>query len=383
MMSEKQRVFTPQIVSLEAIVPEDNFYRQLNTKLDLSFLRDLVQHLYKPFGRPGIDPVVFFKLQWIMFFEDIRSERQLMDTVAMRIDHRWYIGYDLDTPVPDHSSLSRIRDRYGVEIFQRFFEKIVEQCIKAGLVWGQELYCDGTKVLGNASMDSLVPRVQPHLLAQFTQVDPADTDPLTTPDNRTHSRLLIDKYNGDRLSEQGPTPSYRRITDYMVSATDPDATPMKPAFTGYSRLGYHTHYVVDGGKSRIVLAALVTPASVMDNTPMLDLARWIRFRWQLRPPIAVGDTHYGSTYNIVGFENDGIRADTPPHDQGPRQRDKLYHHSQFTFDAENNCYICPQGEILSYKHSVNSSQIHRYRAKKRVCCQNGANAWDNEQDVVR
>jgi transposase len=79
MQGEKQRDFTPQIVSLEDLVPSDNFYRQLEQKLDLGFVRDLVHdHYAAQLGRPSIDPVVFFKLQLIMFFEDIRSERHLM-----------------------------------------------------------------------------------------------------------------------------------------------------------------------------------------------------------------------------------------------------------------------------------------------------------------
>ena len=175
MMSEKQRVFTPQIALLETIVPSDNFYRQLESKLDLSFIRDLVQPLYKPFGRPSIDPVVFFKLQLIMFFEGIRSERQLMHMVSMRLDCRWYLGYDLNEAVPDHSSLTKIRDRYGLEVFQRFFEQIVQLCLEAGLVWGHELFFDGTLSEANADYDQQVPRffweAQHHLDTLFRSVD--------------------------------------------------------------------------------------------------------------------------------------------------------------------------------------------------------------------
>jgi transposase len=109
-------------------------------------------------GRPSIDPVVFFKLQLIMFFEGIRSERQLMEHVNFNLAYRWYIGYDLNDAVPDHSSLSKIRGRYGLVIFQRFFEKIVELCQAAGLVWGQELYFDGTKIRANAALEEMVPR---------------------------------------------------------------------------------------------------------------------------------------------------------------------------------------------------------------------------------
>ena len=98
-----------------------------------------VQESYAGSGRPSIDPVMFFKLQLVMFFEDIRSERLLMRHVADRLSVRWYLGYDLNESLPDHSSLTRIRERYGVEVFRRFFEQIVELCQQAGLIWGKEL----------------------------------------------------------------------------------------------------------------------------------------------------------------------------------------------------------------------------------------------------
>jgi len=159
MMGSKTALFASLIhMSLEELVPQDHFYRHLERTLDLSFVREFVQKTYACGGRPSIDPIVFFKLQLVMFFEGIRSERQLMRHAEDRLSVRWYIGYDLGEPLPDHSSLTRIRERYGVEVFRRFFEQIVEQCQQAGLVWGRELYIDGTKVQANASKDSLKPR---------------------------------------------------------------------------------------------------------------------------------------------------------------------------------------------------------------------------------
>src|SRR5713101_1618637 len=170
MMGSKQRHFTPLVkVSLEDLVPTDHFYRHLERTLDLSFVRELVHETYAGGGRPSIDPIVFFKLQLVMFFEGLRSERQLMRHAAGRLSILWYLGYDLGEPLPDHSSLTRIRTRYGVDVFRRFFEAIVEQCQQAGLVWGKELYFDGTKVLANASTDSVKPRfaVEAHLAHLF------------------------------------------------------------------------------------------------------------------------------------------------------------------------------------------------------------------------
>src|SRR5215831_244808 len=171
MMGSKARHFAPLInVSLEELVPPDHFYRHLERTLDLSFVREFVQQTYAGGGRPSIDPIVFFKLQLVMFFEGIRSERQLMRHAADRLSVRWFLGYDLSEPMPDHSSLTRIRERYGVEVFRRFFEAIVEQCQHAKLVWGRELYIDGTKVQANASTDSLTPRffVEAHLSTLFS-----------------------------------------------------------------------------------------------------------------------------------------------------------------------------------------------------------------------
>jgi transposase len=159
MIGQKDRVFRQHVsVSLEDLVPENNFYRQVERCLDLSFVRDLAADFYADIGRPSIDPVVFFNLQLIAFFEGARSERQLMEMVNLKLAHRWYIGYDLNEAVPDHSSLSKIRERYGFEVFQGFFEKIIEICLEANLVCGEELYLDSTKVRANASINGLVDR---------------------------------------------------------------------------------------------------------------------------------------------------------------------------------------------------------------------------------
>lgn len=180
MMGTKERHFAPLVnISLEALVPQDHFYRHLEHTLDLSFVREFVHETYASKGRPSIDPIVFFKLQLVMFFEGIRSERQRMQHAADRLSVRWYLGYDLGEPLPDHSSLTRIRERYGVDVFRRFFEAIVEQCQQAGLVWGRELYIDGTQVNANADLDSLTPRfaveareaMQAHLAALFSDED--------------------------------------------------------------------------------------------------------------------------------------------------------------------------------------------------------------------
>jgi transposase len=192
MLGHKLKVFKPHTaISLDDLVPQNNFYRQVEAQLDLRFVRELVKDCYASgMGRPSIDPVTFFKLHLIMFFEGIRSERQLMEMVNLNLAYRWYIGYDLHEAVPDHSSLSKIRDRYGLDVFQQFFEQIVERCIAAGLVWGKELYFDGTKVRANAAVDAVETRLELVSKQHLETLFPEQADELQQPTSVPPRRLV-------------------------------------------------------------------------------------------------------------------------------------------------------------------------------------------------
>ncbi len=381
MLSQKEKRFAAQVVSLEQLVPEDNFYRQLEDNLDLSFVYALVTDCSaSSLGRPAMDPVVFCKLQLILCCEGMRSARQLMELVNLNLAYRWYIGYDLDEPVPDHSSLSKIRDRYGLVVFERFFERIVEVCQEAGLVWGKELYFDGTKIRANAALEGMVPRwyweAQHHLTMLFVE-EPTACPPETAPAQsespapapaKPGLARLVEKYDGTRRSGRGHA-AYQRVTDSMVSPTDPAARPMSRLRGDRATLGYHTHDVVDGGyplgEARIILAALVTPASMMDNTPMLDLACWVRCRWHLHPKLAVGDTRYGTVENIVGLEQQGMRAYLPTPDLS--QRNEFYPAADFLYDQTRDLYLCPQGHALPLHARRKSEAVLVYRAAAATC----------------
>jgi transposase len=387
--TKRFKLFTE--TNLEALLPADNFYRQLEERLDLSFVRELVRDCYEDVGRPSIDPVVFFKLHLIAFFEGITSERRLMETASLNLAHRWYLGYDLDEPLPDHSSLSKIRGRYGVEAFHRFFERIVELCIEAGLVDGDELYFDATNVEANASMDSLRPRLSlvaahehvekifeenppPQEAPQPTALSPGDGDeegseettnaePPKSPASSVFGKLM-EVYRHPRRSPLRQRCAYVRTADRFVSRTDPDAGLMKTR-SSRAKLGYHTQYVVDGGRARVILATLVTAATVMENSPMLDLARWVRFRWCLRPKQATGDKTYATLENIKGLEDDGLKVYVPLPDWA--RKGGRYGPQAFTYLPERDVYLCPQGQELPRAYSRRTESVHVYQGRTKVC----------------
>jgi hypothetical protein len=206
------------------------------------------------------------------------------------------------------------------------------------LVWGRELYMDSTQVNANADLDSLIPRfaveareaMQAHLAALFsdeesqqepqtaaTEVVAASPEgfltegwmcamppPLPLPLSIAEQEELAqdNAARHDWIAEEGQQHRevhglYQRTADFKVSITDPDATPMRLKGGG-THLGYHVHYVVDGGKARVILQVLVTPSEVMENQPMRDLIFRTRFRWKLRPRHVTGDTTYGTIQHI-------------------------------------------------------------------------------------
>jgi transposase len=393
MMGTKERCFRslPEGISLEELVPKDNFYRRLEQRLDLSFVRELVEDRYAPSGRPSIDPEVFFRLQLVMFHEGIRSERELMRVVSDRLSVRWYVGYDLLEPLPDHSSLTRIRDRFGLSVFREFFERIVEECVEAGLVWGEELYFDATKVDANASLDSIAPRfyVEEHLGELFAEqelLSPEQEVSVAAAEGRDESPVAelhelpsaedetlvkrnaskddwISRVGRQRREQKGVW--YRRKADFLASRTDPDSSPMKRRESKGSHLGYYDHYVVDGGKARIILNALVTPFEVTENQPMLDLLWRSSFRWKLHPRQLTGDTAYGTTENIAAVERAGIRAYVPLTGAGKAR--PYFSKEEFTYDPERDLYQCPAGEILRPKTFRAAREQIVYKAEPGTC----------------
>ena len=385
--AKPRRLDDPIAVSLEALVPASNFYRHLEAKLDLSFVRAWVEDRYAERGRPSVDPVVFFTLQLVMFFEGVRSERQLIATASLNLAHRWYLGYALDEDLPDHSTLTRIRQRLGIDVFQRFFERIVDLCQEAGLVWGRALYVDATKVAANADRDSLVPRfyyeATAHVATLFAdELAAEESNPTATGEPSPASIVPLAAASSAEGAPPGTDPpwrllekrrldphraaawGYERTSAWRVSTTDPDATPMRTG--ARTSLGDHDHYIVDGGKRRIILAALVTPADVMENVPMRDLLWRVCFRRKLRPHQVTGDTTYGTTENIVAVENAGIRAYFPLPDLGSR-RPGFFAQADFIYDAERDEYRCPQHQPRKRETAKYSEEVVVYRAPAATC----------------
>lgn len=189
-------------------------------------------------------------------------------------------------------------------------------------------------------------------------------DDLLEPRNRTGAEPRDWISTNGRQQRDVTRGHYKRKADSEVSTTDPDASMMKRN-GGSAHPGYHVHYVVDGGKARVILQALVTSSEVMENQPMLDLLWRSRFRWRLHPRQVTGDTTYGTVGNIRAIEDAGIRAYLPLPDFG--KRTPFFGKDEFVYDAQRDVYVCPQGEELRRYTLVNRDRVVKYKADPAAC----------------
>src|SRR6476646_516556 len=145
-----QRKSEPQLfnyaVNLEKRVRANHPLRQVKATIDFGFVREEVAHCYGRNGNESVAPEVILKMMFLLFFDDIKSERELMDVIGERLDYLWFLDYGLDEKVHDHSVLSKARARWGKEVVESLFVRTVAECVEAGLVDGQELHVDASLI---------------------------------------------------------------------------------------------------------------------------------------------------------------------------------------------------------------------------------------------
>ena len=335
--------------SLDGAVPQNHFVRRLAAAVDLGFVRGLTRHFYSRTGQPSVDPVVLFKLWLLGYLFNITSERRLCEEAGLNLAWRWFLGYELDEPIPDHSVLSKARRRFGTRTYEQFFSRVVQLCERSGLVEGDVVFVDSTLSKANASPQGLRSR---SLLEQK----------LRRPEEFVNDLRLVNddpEVTGNELSTNGGKRQPGRphkdredkrrdarrssLNEFSVNPVDPDAqTFRKPGKAPI--LGHKTHFLVDGGKANIITAVESRGACEADGQAVGVLLD--KHQETLGRPARelVGDRGYGSETALKDCVQRGvqpllgIRAITNPH--GGISRD------EFTFVPEQDLYRCPTGKEL-------------------------------------
>jgi transposase len=340
-------------ISLEELVPQDHFLRHINRLIDFNFIRSRVKHLYSHTGKPAIDPVVLFKMLLIGYLYDVKSERQLEKEIQVNLAYRWFIRYDIDERIPDHSTISQTRRRKFLEsnLFQEIFDEIVKLCIAKGLITGKTIMTDSTYIRADASLDSLrevliTPR-------EFIQRLDENSDEASDADV------------GNKPGEGGTSQNKRYNNKTHRSKSDPDSKIVSRKGMGPG-LFYKEHRSMDS--EGYITDVHVTAGNVSDSEPYV--ARLKRQRDVLSLPInaVVADRGYGISHVYKDLTEMEINAYIPQI-ASPKQNERAYRQNDFINDKTTDTFRCPAGHIMRRKLKTprkNDSGI-QYKASKRLC----------------
>jgi len=337
-------------IDIDNRVRKNHPLRKVDELIDFDFAYEKVKDCYGNNGNVSIPPPIILKLMLLLIFYNVRSERELMETLPERMDWLWFLGYDLDTETPNHSILSKARKRWGLEFFQEFFERIVVQCVEAGLVDGSKIFVDSSLVEADASNNSII-----------------DTRNLKHQLHKNYKKLesRLEEINKDNE----PSQSYAKTNDRYMSTTDPDAAIVNRAKGGKAKLTYQVHRAVDG-QNEIITASDAAPGDVNEAHLMLPLFEKHCTVTGTEAETIVADSKYGTIENFLACHDQGIAAHIP--DLGAAQRKKavsqeIFSEEHFLYDPATDTYRCPAGNLLKPKSLHNKRQSMEYAAPRKVC----------------
>jgi transposase len=363
-------------------VPADNFYRRLKEILNLQWLYKATRQYYGTEGQQSIDPVVFMKLMLIGYLENLGSDRRIINTVSMRMDMLFFIGYDIDEPLPWHSTLSRTRQLYGEELFKQLFKEVLKQCIDKGMVAGRRQVVDSVAVKANAGMDSLTEKEI--LEDSSAYADELKSEEAQSGDDEKETQTVsATRYKAVELHHQWKAKAYKDMprgkslkgdergrpkfvsnhTHY--STTDPDARvsvkPGKPR-----QLNYTAQVSVDTAH-HVITQIQADYADKKDSQCLPSLVNNTIDNLQqegLQVEEVYADAGYSSGEALKALEENNITGYIPNFGQYKPSREG------FTYDRENDRYVCSQGKYLPFKKLITTSLGYKmkvYRSSAKDC----------------
>ena len=344
-------------INLDKRVRREHVLRKVAELVDFEFVYGEVQESYGYNGNVSVAPPIILKLMLLLVLYNVRSERELMATLPERLDWLWFLGLDLDSEIPHHSVLSKARKRWGVELFQSFFERIVWQCVEAGLVDGRKLFCDSSLVQADASCNSVV---DTQGLRRY--LNPAYRELEKRLEDREHN-------NEQENADSGDDPPRRNfVNQRYLSTTDPEASVVRKG-QGKAKLHYQTHRGIDGAYG-VITATVVGRGDENEAHRLRDLIEAHQAHSGQKVEVVVADSKYGTTANFLACHDHGIAAHLPvlkqTQDQQERRR-KIFPESRFIYDPESDTYKCPAGQTLHKRKHWVDRQAFEYVTAKGVC----------------
>jgi len=366
--------------NLGDFIDENNFYRVLDNHLDLSFVYELTKPYYSHTGQPGLDPVVFFKCLLIAYLENIAFDRALERQINMRMDLRYFLHYDIDEKVPDHSTLCKTRKRIPTHVFEEVFNYILKECVKSGLVKGDIQSIDSAYINANASLDrmkevKLIDRDPKAFLKEVrSSYDDNDIDVGALAKKRVEkhqkNQEQFTEYRRKKYSDlDGGKPKRKNSRRFLSnvthqSTTDPDARVAKKS--GKPRMLCYTALIATDTMNNVITHASAQHADKKDSRLLQDCVYQLDYtldKNNLLLKSILADAGFSSGENYREMEALNIEAFIPIHGTYKSKRIHFQYHKRGDF------YKCRNGAKLKFT-SIGQGGGYlkkRYYSSKKDC----------------
>jgi len=325
--------------SIEDHIPSDHVLRAIDGIINLSGVRQHLAKFYSTSGRPSIDPELMMRMLLVGYIMGIRSERRLCDEVHLNLAYRWFCKLDLADAIPDHSTFSK--NRHGrfrdSALLRHVFENVVAQCIDAGLASGQRYAADASIIAADANRQHSTPKADWNPEA----INPDDAPRAV----REYLETLDDAAFGAATT----------VTPKFISHSDP-AAQWTAARDGPAFFAYSTNYLIDTDNAVILDVEPTRSVRQAEMSAVRTMIDRVHEAHDLLLERLIADTAYGSAPMLdwVVVQR-GIALHIPVIDKSGR-KDETFERADFTYDAENDLYICPNGKELKERCCPKSLQ---------------------------
>jgi len=338
----RQSLFTFVPGDLTDFIPQDHLLRRVDQALKLSWVANEVRDAYcADNGAPSVDPEVVIRLLIVGFLFNIIHIRELLREVQVNIAMRWFVGYGLDETLPDHSSLSKIADRWGEERFKRIYQRVVKACVDAGLVDGSKVHIDATLIRANVSWESL-------------KAVPAEEAKPATGDSTCGT-------NGSNpgTPRRPGRPRTRPPKVKRQSTTDPEATLATSSHNRKLEPCFKQHTAVDD-KHGVITDVAVTTGEANEGEQLLAQLDRVEANTGVKVERVTADAGYAHSVNYRQLEQRGVDAIIPP--QSENRHPGNLPIRRFKYDGRHHYVRCPRGRRLHFTRETDRGRVYSSRA---------------------
>jgi Transposase and inactivated derivatives len=339
-----------EIVSIEDLVPQNHILRDIDRAIDFGFIYGMVQDLYcADNGRPSIDPVVLFKIVLLQYTFGIRSMRQTIKEIEVNMAYRWFLCYGMTEPVPHFTTFGKnyIRRFADTDIFERIFEKILSEAIKAGFVDAGAVFLDATHIKANANNHKYTNEVVKVEAKHYQQELQKEIE---------HDREEHGKKPPKPPKDDGEPP----VKTVKQSTTDPDCGLFHKG-EHKKEFAYTTHVACD--KHNFILGADVSAGNIHDSVMFDGLYRNILARFPEVEMVAI-DSGYRTPW-IMKQVFDSGRLPSVPY-KCPMTKEGFFRKHEYVYDEYYDCYLCPNNQVLKYS-TTNREGYREYKSNPSAC----------------